>query len=141
MVMKDVDFLRAILETSILYVDMIEQSTLSKKPEEKSEAKPVKFGFCKCTDCENLKWLAHANKRKRLILVSKKAFEKEMNNRANTGMGFFILIYAMMRAYLQILHPYSNPKTIESKTNRYFKKAMQVVAKDGLKAILNKVSV
>ena len=76
--MKDVDFLRAILETSILYVDMIEQSKSSNKPGEKSEAKPVKFGFCKCSDCENLKWLAHANKRKRLILVSKKAFEKEM---------------------------------------------------------------
>ena len=139
--MKDVDFLRAILETSILYVDMIEQSKSSNKPGEKSEAKPVKFGFCKCSDCENLKWLAHANKRKRLILVSKKAFEKEMNNRANMGMGFFILIYAMMRAYLQILHPYSKPKTIESKANRYFKKAMQVVARDGLQAILNKVSV
>ena len=137
--MKDVDFLRAILETSILYVDMIEQSTLSNKSE--SEAQPVKFGFCKCADCENMKWLAHANKRKRLILVSRKAFEKEMNNRANNGMGFFILIYAMMRAYLQILHPYSKAKTIESKTNRYFKKAMQVVAKDGLKVIMNKVSV
>ena len=137
--MKDVDFLRAILETSILYVDMIEQSTLSNKSE--SEVQPVKFGFCKCADCENMKWLAHANKRKRLILVSRKAFEKEMNNRANNGMGFFILIYAMMRAYLQILHPYSKAKTIESKTNRYFKKAMQVVAKDGLKAVLNKVSV
>jgi hypothetical protein len=139
--MKDVDFLRAILETSILYVDMIEKSKLSNKPGEKSEAKPVKFGFCKCADCESLKWLAHANKRKRLILVSKKAFEKEMNNRANMGMGFFILIYTMMHAYLQILHPYSKPKTIESKANRYFKKAMQVVAKDGLQAILNKVSV
>ena len=88
-----------------------------------------------------MKWLAHANKRKRLILVSRKAFEKEMNNRANNGMGFFILIYAMMRAYLQILHPYSKAKTIESKTKRYFKKSMQVVARDGLKAILNKVSV
>jgi len=137
--MKDVDFLRAILETSILYVDMIEQSTLSNKSE--GEVQPVKFGFCKCADCENMKWLAHVNKRKRLILVSRKAFEKEMNNRANNGMGFFILIYAMMRAYLQILHPYSTAKTIESKTNRYFKKAMHVVAKDGLKAILNKVSV
>ena len=137
--MKDVDFLRAILETSILYVDMIEQTTSSNKPE--GEVQPVKFGFCKCADCENMKWLAHANKRKRLILVSRKAFEKEMNNRANNGMGFFILIYAMMRAYLQILHPYSKAKTIESKTNRYFKKAMQVVAKDGLKAVLNKVSV
>ena len=136
--MKDVDFLRAILETSILYVDMIEQSTLSNKSE--GEVQPVKFGFCKCADCENMKWLAHANKRKRLILVSRKAFEKEMNNRANNGMGFFILIYAMMRAYLQILHPYSTAKTVESKTNRYFKKSMQVVAKDGLKAILNKVS-
>jgi hypothetical protein len=134
--MKDVDFLRAILETSILYVDMIEQSGKSE-----GEAKPVKFGFCKCADCESMKWLAHANKRKRLILVSRKAFEKEMNNRANNGMGFFILIYAMMRAYLQILHPYSTAKTIESKTNRYFKKSMQVVAKDGLKAVLNKVSV
>jgi hypothetical protein len=120
---------------------MIEQSKSSNKPEEKSEAKTVKFGFCKCANCENMKWLAHANKKKRLILVSKKAFEKEMNNRANLGMGFFILIYAMMRAYLQILHPYSNAKTIESKTNRYFKKAMNVVAKDGLKAILNKVSI
>jgi hypothetical protein len=139
--MKDVDFLRAILETSILYVDLIEQSTLSNKPEEKSEVKPVKFGFCKCADCENLKWIAHANKRKRLILVSQKAFEKEMNNRANRGMGFFILIYAMMHAYLQILHPYSNKKTIEHKTNRYFKKAMQVVAKDGLAVIMNKVGV
>jgi hypothetical protein len=139
--MKDVDFLRAILETSILYVDLIEQSTLSNKQEAKSEVKPVKFGFCKCTDCENLKWIAHANKRKRLILVSEKAFEKEMNNRANKGMGFFILIYAMMRAYLQILHPYSTAKTIEHKTNRYFKKAMQVVAKDGLAVIMNKVSV
>ena len=139
--MKDVDFLRAILETSILYVDMIEKSMLSKKPGEKNEAKPVKFGFCKCENCENLKWLAHANKRKRLILVSKSAFEKEMNNRANMGMGFFILIYAMMQAYLQILHPYSKPKTIERKTNRYFKKAMQVVAKDGLQVIMNKVSV
>jgi hypothetical protein len=139
--MKDVDFLRAILETSILYVDMVEQSTVSSKPEDKSEAKPVKFGFCKCADCENMKWLAHANKRKRLILVSRNAFEKEMNNRANMGMGFFILIYAMMNAYLQILHPYSNAKTIESKTNRYFKKAMQAVAKDGLKVIMNKVSV
>ena len=133
---KDVDFLRAILETSILYVDLIEQPNASE-----GEAKPVKFGFCKCSDCENMKWLAHANKRKRLILVSRKAFEKEMNNRANNGMGFFILIYAMMRAYLQILHPYSTAKTIESKTNRYFKKSMQVVVKDGLKAILNKVSV
>jgi hypothetical protein len=132
--------LRAILETSILYVDMFEQPKSASKGED-CEAKPVKFGFCKCTDCENMKWLTHANKRKRLILVSKKAFEKEMNNRANGGMGFFILIYAMMRAYLQILHPYSRPKTIESKTNRYFKKAMQVVARDGLKAILNKVSV
>lgn len=139
--MKDVDFLRAILETSILYVDMIDQSTRSNKPKKKNEAKPVKFGFCKCTDCENLKWLAHANKRKRLILVSKKVFEKEMNNRANRGMGFFILIYAMMQAYLQILHPYSKPKTIEHKTNRYFKKAMQVIAKDGLQVIMNKVSV
>ena len=137
--MKDVDFLRAILETSILYVDMIEQSTLLNKS--KSEVQLVKFGFCKCADCENMKWLAHANKRKRLILVSKKAFEKEMNNRANMGMGFFILIYAMMRAYLQILHPYSKEKRIESKANRYFKKAMQVVAKDGLQVIMNKVSV
>ena len=139
--MKDVDFLRAILETSILYVNMIEKSKLSNNPEEKSEAKPVKFGFCKCKDCEDLKWIAHANKRKRLILVSKNAFEKEMNNRANKGMGFFILIYAMMRAYLQILHPYSKEKTIESKANRYFKKAMQVVAKDGIQVIMNKVSV
>ena len=139
--MKDVDFLRAILETSILYVDMIEKSMLSKKPGEKNETKPVQFGFCKCENCENLKWLAHANRRKRLILVSKKAFEKEMNNRANMGMGFFILIYAMMQAYLQILHPYSKPKTIERKTNRYFKKAMQVIAKDGLQVIMNKVSV
>jgi len=139
--MKDVDFLRAILETSILYVDMIEQSSLSSRPGEKSEVPPVKFGFCKCADCENMKLIAHANKRKRLLLVSRKAFEKEMNNRDNMGMGFFILIYAMMRAYLQILHPYSTAKTIENKTNRYFKKAMQVVAKDGLKAVLNKVSV
>jgi hypothetical protein len=138
---KDVDFLRAILETSILYVDMFEQPKLASKSGENCEVQPVRFGFCKCTDCENMKWLTHANKRKRLILVSKKAFEKEMNNRANMGMGFFILIYAMMNAYLQILHPYSKPKTIESKTNRYFKKAMQVVARDGLKAILNKVSV
>jgi hypothetical protein len=136
--MKDVDFLRAILETSILYVDMIEQSS---KPGEKSEVPPVKFGFCRCADCENMKSIAHANKRKRLILVSRNAFEKEMNNRDNMGMGFFILIYAMMHAYLQILHPYSTAKTLESKTNRYFKKAMQVVAKDGLQAVLNKVSV
>ena len=139
--MKDVDFLRAILETSILYVDLIEQSKVSKMSEDKREAKPVKFGFCKCEECENLKWLAHANRRKRLILVSKKAYEKEMNNRANSGMGFFILIYAMMYAYLQILHPYSKAKTIEKKTNHYFKKAMQAVAKDGLKVIMNKVSV
>ena len=139
--MKDVDFLRAILETSILYVDMIEKSMLSKNSEETSEAKPVKFGFCKCTNCEDMKWLAHANKKKRLILVSKTAFEKEMNNRANMGMGFFILIYAMMQAYLQILHPYSKLKTIESKTKRYFKKAMQVIAKDGLQIIMNKVSI
>lgn len=139
--MKDVDFLRAILETSILFVDMIEKSKLSNNPEEKSEAKPVKFGFCKCKTCEDLRWIVHANKRKRLILVSKNAFEKEMNNRANKGMGFFILIYAMMRAYLQILHPYSKEKTIESKANRYFKKAMQVVAKDGIQVIMNKVSV
>ena len=139
--MKDVDFLRAILETSILYVDMFEQPNSSSKSGENCESKPVKFGFCKCLDCENLKWIAHANKRKRLILVSRKAFEKEMNNKANRGMGFFILIYAMMHAYLQILHPYSNEKTIESKTNRYFKKAMKVVAKDGLKVIMNKVSV
>ncbi len=138
--MKDVDFLRAILETSILYVDMIEKAILS-KGKEKSETKAVKFGFCKCTECENLKWIAHANKRKRLILVSRKAFEKEINNKANRGMGFFILIYAMMYAYLQILHPYSKAKTIENKTNRYFKKAMQAVAKDGLKVIMNKVSV
>ena len=44
---KDVDFLRAILETSILYVDLIEQPNASE-----GEAKPVKFGFCKCSDCE-----------------------------------------------------------------------------------------
>jgi hypothetical protein len=139
--MRDADFLRAILNTSILYVDMIEQSTRSNKQEQKRKADPLKFSFCKCDNCENLKWIAHSNKRKRLILVSKKAFEKELNNRDNRGMGFFILIHAMMHAYLQILHPYSKEKTIEHKTNRYFKKAMQVIAKDGLKVIMNKVSV
>jgi len=139
--MRDADFLRALLETSMLYVNMMEQSTLSKKQESKGKVKPLKFSFCKCNYCENLKWIAHSNKRKRLILVSKKAFEKELNNRANMGMGFFILIYAMMRAYLQILHPYSKEKTIERKANRYFKKAMRVVAKDGLQVIMNKVSV
>jgi hypothetical protein len=139
--MRDADFLRAILETSMLYVDMIEQSTTSNRQEKKPKAEPLKFGFCKCDNCENLKWIAHSNKKKRLILVSKKAFEKELSNRANRGMGFFILIYAMMHAYLQILHPYSNEKTIEHKTNRYFKKAMQVIAKDGLKVVMNKVSV
>jgi hypothetical protein len=139
--MKDADFLRAILNTSILYVDMIEQSTRSNKQGKKRKAEPLKFSFCKCSNCENLKWIAHSNKRKRLILVSKKAFEKELNNRANMGMGFFILIYALMRAYLRILHPYSNEKTIERKANKYFKKAMQVIAKDGLKVIMNKASV
>ena len=138
--MKDVDFLRALLETSILYVDLIEKATISKQ-KERNEARAVKFGFCKCTDCEDSKWIAHANKRKRLILVSRKAFEKEINNKANRGMGFFILIYAMMHVYLQILHPYSKAKTIENKTNRYFEKAMKIVAKDGLKVIMNKVSV
>lgn len=140
-VMRDADFLRAILNTSILYVDMIEQSKRSKKQKKKRKAKPLKFSFCKCNNCENLKWMAHSNKKKRLILVSKKAFEKELNNRANMGMEFFILIYAMMRVYLQILHPYSKEKTIEHKTNKYFKKAMQVIAKDGLQVIMNKVSV
>ena len=139
--MRDADFLKAILETSMLYVDMIEKSMLSNKQEKKRKAKPLKFSFCKCNNCENLKWIAHSNKKKRLILVSKKAFERELKNRANMGMGFFILIYAMMHAYLQILHPYSKEKTIERKANRYFKKAMQVIAKDGLKATLNKVSV
>jgi hypothetical protein len=71
--MKDVDFLRAILDTSILYVDMIEKSTLSKGKERK--VKRLQFGFCKCDDCANLKWVAHVKKRKGLILVSKKAFE------------------------------------------------------------------
>ena len=140
-IMRDADFLRAILETSILYVDMIEKSKLSNKQKKKSRAQPLKFSFCKCQDCENLKWIAHVNKRKRLILVSKEAFEKELNNRANMGMGFFILIYALMRAYLQILHPYCKEETIERKANRYFKKAMQVVAKDGLQVIMNKASV
>ena len=139
--MRDADFLRAILDTSMLYVNMIEQSTSSGKQKKKRKTKPLKFGFCKCRDCESLKWTAHVNKRKRLILVSKKAFEKELNNRANMGMGFFILIYAMMHAYLEILHPYSKEKTIERKANKYFKKAMQIVAKDGLKVIMNKVSV
>ncbi len=138
--MKDVDFLRAVLETSILYVDMLEKENMLKQ-KEKGEARTVKFGFCKCADCENLEWIAHANKKKRLILVSKKAFEKEINNKANRGMGFFILIYAMMYAYLQILHPYSKATTIEKKANRYFKKAMQVVAKEGLNVIMNRVSV
>ena len=105
--MRDSDFLRAILNTSILYVDLIEQSIRSNRQERNHKPKPLKFSFCTCSDCENLKWIAHANKRKRLILVSKKAFEKELANRANRGMGFFILIYAMMHAYLQILHPYS----------------------------------
>jgi hypothetical protein len=139
--MRDADFLKAILSTSILYVDMIEQSTRSNEQDKNRKPKPLKFSFCTCKDCENLKWIAHANKRKRLILVSKKAFEKELTNRDNRGMGFFILIYAMMHAYLQILHPYSKAKTIEHKTNRYFKKAMQVIAKDGLKVIMSKVSV
>jgi hypothetical protein len=138
--MKDVDFLRAILDTSILYVDMIEKSTLLNQGKER-KVKRLQFGFCKCEDCENLKWIAHVNKRKGLILVSKRAFEKELSNRANMGMGFFILIYAMMSAYLSLLHPYSNEKTIEHKTNRYFKKAMHVIAKDGLKANISKISV
>ena len=139
--LRDADFLRAILDTSMLYVDLLERSVRSSGQGKKGEVKPLKFGFCKCESCENLKWIAHTNKRKRLILVSKKAFEKELGNRANRGMGFFILIYALMRAYLQILHPYSSEKTIESKANRYFKKSMQVVAKDGLNVIMNKVSV
>jgi hypothetical protein len=139
--MRDADFLKAILSTSILYVDMIEHSKRSNEQDTNLKPKPLKFSFCTCSDCESLKWIAHANKRKRLILISKKAFEKELTNRDNKGMGFFILIYAMMHAYLQILHPYSKAKTIEHKTNRYFKKAMQVIAKDGLKVIMNKVSV
>jgi hypothetical protein len=140
--MRDADFLKAILNTSILYVDMIEQQSVrSNEQQKKGKAEPLKFGFCNCSNCENLKWIAHSNKRKRLILVSKKAFEKELSNRANMGMGFFILIYALMHAYMQILHPYSKEKTIEHKTNRYFKKAMQVIAKDGLKIIINKTSV
>ena len=139
--MRDADFLKAILDTSMLYANLIEQPTLSGTQERKRKTKPLKFGFCKCRDCENLKWIAHSNRRKRLILVSKRAFEKELNNRANMGMGFFILIYAMMHAYLEILHPYSKEKTIERKANKYFKKAMQIVAKDGLKVIMNKVSV
>ena len=138
--MRDADFLRAILDTSMLYVDMMERSAASSKQQKKRKANPLKFGFCNCDNCENLKWIAHSNKRKRLILVSKKAFERELSNRANRGMGFFILIYALMHAYLQILHPYSNEKTIESKANRYFKKAMQTVAKDGLNVVMNKVS-
>jgi hypothetical protein len=133
--MKDVDFLRAVLDTSILYVEMIENMTLARKP------KRIKFGFCSCENCENMKWIAHANKRRGVILVSRKAFEKELSNRANNGMGFFILIYALMHAYLNLLHPYSSEKTIEHKTNRYFKKAMQVIAKDGLNANISKVSV
>ena len=139
--MRDADFLRAILNTSILYVDLIEQSTQSKEKEKDHQPKPLKFSFCTCSDCENLKWIARVKKRKRLILVSKKAFEKELSNRANRGMGFFILIYTMMKAYLQILHPYSTEKTIEHKANKYFKKSMQIIAKDGLKVIMNKASV
>jgi hypothetical protein len=138
--MRDADFLRAILDTSMLYVDMMERSAASSNQDKRRGANPLKFGFCSCDNCENLKWIAHANKRKRLILVSKKAFERELSNRANRGMGFFILIYALMHAYLQILHPYSNEKTIESKANRYFKKAMQTVAKDGFHVVMNKVS-
>jgi hypothetical protein len=138
--MRDADFLRAMLETSILYVDMVEQAAQSNKQGKKSKA-TLKFSFCDCQDCENLKWIAHSNKRKRLILVSKKAFEKELTNKVNRGMGFFIIIYALMHAYLQILHPYSSEKTIRSKASRYFKKSMQVVAKDGFKVIMNKVSV
>jgi len=139
--MRDADFLRAILDTSMLYVDMLDQTKRSNKQEMKRKSNPLKFGFCNCDSCESLNWISHANKRKRLILVSKKAFEKELSNRANRGMGFFILIHALMRSYLQILHPYSSEKTIENKANRYFKKAMQTVAKDGLNVIMNKVSV
>ena len=138
--MRDADFLKAILNTSVLYVNMIEQPKLSREQEKKRNAQPLRFSFCNCDSCENLNWIAHSNKKKRLILVSRKAFEKELNNKANRGMGLFILIYAMMHAYLQILHPYSREKTIENKTNRYFKKAMQVIAKDGLQVIMNKVS-
>jgi hypothetical protein len=139
--MKDVDFLRAVLDTSILYVEMIENLTLSRKQASESKPKRIKFGFCSCEDCESMKWIAHANKRRSVILVSRKAFEKELSNRANNGMGFFTLIYALMRAYLSLLHPYSSDKTIEHKTNRYFKKAMQVIAKEGLNANISKVSV
>ena len=139
--MRDADFLRAILDTSMLYVDMFDHTKRSKKQEFERKANPLKFGFCNCDSCDNLMWIAHANTRKRLILVSKKAFEKELSNRANRGMGFFILIHALMQAYLQILHPYSSEKTIENKAKRFFKKAMQTVAKDGLNVIMNKVSV
>jgi len=140
--MKDADFLKSILLTSMLYVNMIEKSSRSKQQMAKrNRTKPIKFCFCKCNDCESLKWIAHSNKKKGLILVSKSAFEKELTSRANLGMGFFILIYAMMKAYLQILHPYSKEKTIERQTNKYFKKAMQVVAKDGLEVIMNTVSI
>jgi hypothetical protein len=139
--MKDVDFLRAVLDTSILYVEMIENMTPSGKQASESKPKRIKFGFCSCEDCESMKWIAHADKRRAVILVSRKAFEKELSNRANNGMGFFTLIYGLMRAYLSLLHPYSSQKTIEHKTNRYFKKAMQVIAKDGLNANISKVSV
>ena len=137
--MRDADFLKAILNTSVIYVNMIERPKLSKEQEKKRNAQPLRFSFCNCDSCENLNWIAHSNKKKRLILVSKQAFEKELNNKANRGMGLFILIYAMMHAYLQILHPYSREKTIENKTNKYFRKAMQVIAKDGLQVIMNKV--
>jgi hypothetical protein len=138
--MRDADFLKAILNTSVLYVNMIEQPKLSREQEKKRNAQPLRFSFCNCDSCENLNWIAHSNKKKRLILVSKKAFENELDNKANKGMGLFILIYAMMHSYMQILHPYSSEKTLENKTNRYFKKAMQVIAKDGLQVIMNKVS-
>ena len=136
--MRDEDFLRAVLDVSILYVDMFEQSQLSDSKTGERKVKKLRFGFCTCADCENIKWIAHSNKKNQAILVSKKGFENELTNKANKGMGFFILIYTLMREYLRLLHPYSSDKTIQAKARKYFKKAMQIVAKDASKVLMNK---
>jgi hypothetical protein len=133
--LKDTDFTKAIVDAGTLFID----AYLTNEQRKKISRKPISYYLCQCKRCEDLEWIAHAYKKRRIIAFSKRAFEKELNNESGDRMGIFTLIYAVMHEYLHILHPYSTEKTIENKTDKYFRNSMRLIAEDGLKLLKERV--
>jgi hypothetical protein len=150
--LQEIDFLHAVVNLSLSLTDMVTVSNIYAKSEltqselklarerykdfmKKHRPSTVTFGFCNCKDCKSMNWIAHAYKEDGEIRVSRQYFRYFLNRENRLGLGLFNLFYAVMHEYLHLLYPRASEKTVELRTNRYFRKAMHVATKDVLELL------